>query len=489
MSLLMDALRKAEQQKQKQAAQAQGEQLAPSSGLELEPISLQEPPQAAAESPLEAEGPTAPPPPSTPDIFSQTNGFGPKKNRLQDLPTRLEDLDEQFIAHAAEPPLKKPAAATVAPTPPAPPTPTPAPSPAAPVREKKIETSPESARKLFDAKQPSPPKGKNNFVLAVSLLGLVAGLGIGGYLWWEMQPKGVQLASGAAPAAPVAAIKPPPPPPPPPATPAPAASAPPVAVAAAPAPTVAAAPQPAPAAAASPAKPASAPQADADDDEIQAVRPAKRERAPAAVAAPKPDSPVRVSSAPKKTDPGLEQAYQAFNSGDMELARSSWKKVLASDPRNSDALHGMAALALQSGQPAQAAELYLRALETDPKDALALSGLLALKAPSDVLQAESRLKTLLAEQPDSSHLNFALGNLYARGSRWAEAQQSYFKAHTADPANPDYLFNLAVSLDQLHQPKLAAQYYGQAIEATARQPAGFDTAQAATRLKALQSGQ
>ena len=143
---------------------------------------------------------------------------------------------------------------------------------------------------------------------------------------------------------------------------------------------------------------------------------------------------------------------------------------------------------MHARKPEQALEYYLRALENDPKDALALSGLMALKAPADVMQAESRLKLLLAEQPNSPYLNFALGNLFVRSARWAEAQQAFFKAHTADPANPDYLFNLAISLDQLHQPRLAAQYYGKALDAAAHQPAGFDAAQVATRLKALQSG-
>lgn len=188
-----------------------------------------------------------------------------------------------------------------------------------------------------------------------------------------------------------------------------------------------------------------------------------------------------------KINPALEQAYQAFNNGDYERARSAWQKVLASDSRNGDALHGLAAIALHDRQPEKAAEFYQRALEANPKDGLAISALYALRTPTDSLQAESRLKTLLAEQPDSPYLNFALGNLYSRTTRWAEAQQAYFKAHTADPGNPDYLYNLAVSLDQLHQPRLAIQYYNRATAAARQQTPGFDPAQVETRLKVLQS--
>jgi tetratricopeptide (TPR) repeat protein len=200
-------------------------------------------------------------------------------------------------------------------------------------------------------------------------------------------------------------------------------------------------------------------------------------------------SPVRLSMGQQKINPLLDQAYQAFNRGEIDLAVANWQKVLASDPRNADALHGLAAVAQQRQQTGEAADYYLRALEADPKDALALSGLVSLRTPADTQSTESRLKTLLAEQPDSPYLNFALGNLYARSTRWAEAQQAYFKSHSADPGNPDYLFNLAVSLDQLHQPNLAIQYYKQALSAVTQQPVGFDAAQVSARLKILQAGQ
>ena len=46
-------------------------------------------------------------------------------------------------------------------------------------------------------------------------------------------------------------------------------------------------------------------------------------------------------------------------------------------------------------------------------------------------------------------------------------------------------FNLAVSLDHLRQPKVAAQHYRLALEATQRRPAGFDRERARLRLAEL----
>jgi Flp pilus assembly protein TadD len=220
-----------------------------------------------------------------------------------------------------------------------------------------------------------------------------------------------------------------------------------------------------------------------------ATPPARVKRSPKRrkpVAAADGETPILISVTPLKSSPALEQAYQAFNAGNPDLARTTWEKILRTEPYNSDALHGLAAVALQRGHSGEAAEFYAKALEANPKDALAISGLLSLRMPADSPQAESRLKTLLAEQPESPYLHFALGNLLARNARWAEAQQSYFTAHTLAPLDPDYLFNLAVSLDQLHQTRLAAQYYLQALAAAAVQPAGFDAAQLAARLQALQ---
>ena len=130
-----------------------------------------------------------------------------------------------------------------------------------------------------------------------------------------------------------------------------------------------------------------------------------------------------------------------------------------------------------------------RALIANPSDAAAQAATLSgTAAEADPQTAESRLKTLLSSQPDSAPLNFALGNLYSRQSRWPEAQQVYFNAVAADGDNPDYLFNLAVSLDHLRQNRLAAQHYRLALEAAAKRPAAFDRSKVEQRVGELQAG-
>lgn len=181
----------------------------------------------------------------------------------------------------------------------------------------------------------------------------------------------------------------------------------------------------------------------------------------------------------------LANAYERLQADDIAAAAEAYEKVLRTEPKNTDALLGMAAIAQRMGQPDQAGIWYIRALEADPKDVNAQSGLINLRGQSDPSASESRLKSLLAVQPESATLNFTLGNLYAGQKRWPEAQLAYFHAHTADPGNPDYLFNLAASLDHMHMPKLALEYYRSALAASSERRAGFDAKQVKARILEL----
>lgn len=203
------------------------------------------------------------------------------------------------------------------------------------------------------------------------------------------------------------------------------------------------------------------------------------------VAAPE-NSQIQVqrSVAAPQINPGVQQAYQAFNGGQLGLARQQYETVLRQDASNRDALLGLAAVALREQQGAQAAALYVRLLEINPDDGEALAGLIGLRQ-GDMAQSEAKLKAILARNPDSAPVLFALGNVYAKQRRWNEAQQQFFRAYGAAPGNPDYAFNLAVGLDRLNQPRLAATYYQRALTLAQTTPAAFDQAVVQTRLREL----
>lgn len=192
---------------------------------------------------------------------------------------------------------------------------------------------------------------------------------------------------------------------------------------------------------------------------------------------------IRQSAATSHLNPTLGKAYQSFLSGDTGTAQQLYRKVLQQEPNNRDALLGMAAIALKQKQAGQAAAYYSKLLDLDPADPEALAGLIGLQGQSDPTQSESRLKKVLAQNPQADAAHFALGNLYTQQSRWAEAQQSYFRAYSSAPGNADYAFNLAVSLDHLNQSKLALDYYQRALAQPG--PASFDKSSVQTRIREL----
>jgi Flp pilus assembly protein TadD len=81
-------------------------------------------------------------------------------------------------------------------------------------------------------------------------------------------------------------------------------------------------------------------------------------------------------------------------------------------------------------------------------------------------------------------LYYTLGNLYADQNRWSDAESAYFEAFRREPANGDYAFNLAVSLDQLHQREGALRDYEAALN-LAGSGSRFSRDQAQARIRQL----
>ncbi|MBE0616268.1 MAG: tetratricopeptide repeat protein, partial [Burkholderiales bacterium] len=332
------------------------------------------------------------------------------------------------------------------------------------------------AQQLFEAKE-MDVNPRKPFYITVGALGLFA-LGTVGYFWYELQPKNnykipppsAQQAPPPVAAPPLAAV------------PAPAGPA---------ATTVSTVTPPSGNQPAQAAPVASAPSAASPAAVPDGVQTGKRRAAPARPAALPPqrsakrEGDIKITPARVQTDPVLERAYQAFNSGDIARAREDYQQVLQRSPDNRDALLGLAAVEMQSQRFSAAERFYTRLLELDPLDAHAQAGLIGLKGQSDPVATESRLKNMIAAQPEASFLNFTLGNQYAAQGRWAEAQQAYFRAYSGDPEHPDFAYNLAVSLDKMHQKKPALEYYRRALKLAETHPALFDRTSVSKRASQL----
>jgi len=344
----------------------------------------------------------------------------------------------------------------------------------------------EAARQLFEAHS-ADYDPRRPFKLVLVGLG-VAAIGIVVYFWWQTQPRSLSVAQRPPPPPPsqqIAAAPPPAPAPVPQAEPSPPAPVPEPQPSASPV-VVAAAPQAAPEAAV-PAPPQPMPAIRRTPRPSPSTLPAQSAtRATAEAPLPGARGTMSIRRTQSGVDEALKRGYDAITVGDLGTARAEYDRALRADPLSRDALLGLAALDTRVGDYNRAAANYGRVLELDPRDPDAAAGLIGLRGAVDPVQAESQLQNLLAAQPDAAILHFALGNILATQARWADAQQSYFRAVAAEPENPDYEFNLAVSLDNLHKESLALEHYQRALALAASRTAGFNKSQAEARIRDLQ---
>ena len=187
--------------------------------------------------------------------------------------------------------------------------------------------------------------------------------------------------------------------------------------------------------------------------------------------------------------PVLMSAYDAYNAGNDIEATKLYKQVLQRDVRNVDALLGLGAIAQRQGRVLDANGWYGKVLELEPRNSIAraftLAYILESQPQTDVVNSESRLKSLLEKQPDDANLHAALGNFYADLSQWSAAQSAYFEAYRLN-ASADNAYNLAISLDQLGKSKLALPYYQRALQLAQSTNSNLDKAALQARITAIQ---
>jgi tetratricopeptide (TPR) repeat protein len=472
MSLLLDALKKAERAKEEAQRRASGEQAAQAAA------------SAPASPPLQLQG-------------EEPRAGEPRqvvtRSQLPELSHGLEILSDDIrpkataesggAARQPTPPRDNAAASGAS-------------AQAAGARPDALAAAQRAGRKVFEAKfKESNPRLP--FYITMAALGVFA-LGTGGYFWYQLRPPPPLINANPKPPAGERAVAAAPVP----SSGAPAAGAtgsgsgptagiaglPQAAAPAAPVAPVATAP-------AAPKAPAPSPATSIPPSQEAAKRIAIASTpgpTPPAAAAPRraareaPRESVTSTRPAAQVHPQVESGYAAYLAGDVARARTQYEEALRGDPTNRDALLGLAAVAVRGGRFETAEATYRRVLQIDPRDPHAQAGLIALRSGRiDPVAAESRVKSLLATDPGAHVLHFTLGNQLAQQGRWAEAQQQYFKAFAAEPDNADFAYNLAVSLDQLRQPKLALEYYQRAVALAGQRGSSFDAGAARQRIAQL----
>jgi len=190
-----------------------------------------------------------------------------------------------------------------------------------------------------------------------------------------------------------------------------------------------------------------------------------------------------------KTDPlaeKLDAAWLAYESGQYDEAEKLYTEVMHLEKYNRDALLGLGAIAIHKKDAEAAKRYYLSLLKLDPRDPIATAAIASLHSDKTSIESgEEYLLTMLESNPKAAHLNFALGNIYAQKGEWKAAQQSYFNAWQQDSENADYLFNLAVSMDQLSKQEQALKFYKECLLKSNNKQVGFSREAVEKRISEL----
>lgn len=454
MSLLLEALKKAEKAKEEAQRRASGE--APPAEVGA---------SAAATSAERNSVPTRDKLPQISAPLEIVSDDPPRPRATPESPT-LEAL-EHAVPRGAE---REPAAPAGSP-------PRRGPPPA-------DEAGRATAKKVFEAKfrEPNP---RMPFYITVGVLGLFA-IGTVVYFWYQLRtpsplvnlnpPHPTETPVVVAPAAPSPAMASVAPAAPPRETGIPGLPPAPGRIAAAQAPSSSAAP----------AAPVAPPPRRAAAALVDKASPPEEPRLAPRILQPKPAPAVAPARSIPQVDPNVQAGYTAYVAGDLAKASQAYQEALRDDPGNRDALLGLGAIDVRTGRYEAAEAVYLKILTADPHDADAQAALLALRAgSSDPLATESRVKSLLAADPGAHALNFTLGNQLAQQNRWADAQHEYLTAYAAEPENADFAYNVAVAYDHLHRAREALEYYQRALALARAGNATFDLAAAQARIAQL----
>lgn len=186
----------------------------------------------------------------------------------------------------------------------------------------------------------------------------------------------------------------------------------------------------------------------------------------------------------------VQQGYFAYQAQDFTAASGFYGKALEFDPYDRDANLGVAATAQAVGDFKLAEDRYRHLLTLDPADEVAFSALLNLSGSGDhgaTIELELTQHAVYVDNPQK--LYAILGNYYSQQRRWINAESAYVIALGGSEDNPDFLFNYAVTLDNIGRTAQAAEYYSQALVGMEGATHSFDAKAARQRLQSLLSGE
>lgn len=184
-------------------------------------------------------------------------------------------------------------------------------------------------------------------------------------------------------------------------------------------------------------------------------------------------------------------AYQHYIEGELDLAASVYDQAIQRDAFNIDANLGMGAVQLELQNFSSALRYFERVLSIDAFNVYALDK--TIEITTLLLANQDKAGVVTDRQLPSSkdyvsgeaRDYFQLGQIYAGKSKWAEAQQAFFQAHSMDRQSDIYAYHLAIALDNMQKSELAVGYYETIL--ARRNAVSLDYQQVESRVAAIKN--
>lgn len=176
---------------------------------------------------------------------------------------------------------------------------------------------------------------------------------------------------------------------------------------------------------------------------------------------------VEVKKSQPKTALLYEQAMEALEAEQYEVAISLFKELHEKRPFDENALFGLAVAYQKNLQREQAKDAYEQLLKINKKSANAINNYLALVGEEAPLSAIEEFKQLQKANPEFAAIPAQIAMLYLKIDKLSEAAEFMSHAVTLEPTNVQYIYNLAIIFDKKGNKKFAASLYGQVLDLAA----------------------
>ncbi len=158
-------------------------------------------------------------------------------------------------------------------------------------------------------------------------------------------------------------------------------------------------------------------------------------------------------------------AYNAYLSGQYEVAIEIYKQILETEPNNNYAKYSLAIIYQKMHQSYEAKSLYLELIKnhSENKEQIIanLLEIIAEESPYDAIYLLSRLST---QNPDSAYFYAQSGLLYEKLNDYENAILNLEKAAKKDEKRLDYRYNLAIIYDKNKNYKKAIENYYEVVK-------------------------